>query len=285
MSVVVPVHGRAPFVAHQLAALALQTYGGWWEVVVADNGCEPSALAAIEEWRGRVPRLRVVPARSQRGITHARNQGAEGAEGELLLFCDADDVVAANWVEAHARAAAGADLIGGHLDVDVLNPAKVRGWRESYTADGLPVPMAFLPHVIGANFGVWRDTYRSVGGCDERFLVAGDDVDLSWRVQLAGGTIGFAPDAVVYYRFRPGLGALHRQLVGYGMAAALLYRKFGADGAERPALLDSAKYWARLLQRGPGQMVTADGRGRWVHDLAYQWGRLRGAVAYRVLFW
>ena len=285
VSVVMPVHGDAQDIGHQLAALSLQTYPDWWEVVVADNGCTDATLEVVRSWSARVPNLRIVPARARRGANHARNQGAAAAAGHLLVFCDSDDVVATNWLEALCRAAVDADLVGGHVDVDVLNGPTVRAWRDSLTVDGLPEGHDFLPHVVSANCAIWRDVYEAAGGWDEEFPVAGDDVDLSWRVQLRGGKIAFAPDAVVYYRLRPGILALARQMVEYGMAAALLYKKFRDVGAQRPPAIIGLKYWVRLLQRGPGMMTTAAGRGRWVHDLAYEWGRLRGGLRHRVLFW
>ena len=285
VSVVIPVHGDARDIGHQLAGLSLQTYAGWWEVIVADNGCSDSALDEVKAWSGRVPNLRIVDARSRRGANYARNQGAGHAAGELLAYCNADDVVATNWLEALGQAALDADLVGGHVDVDVLNGQPVRSWRDSLTARGLPEGLDFLPHAVSANCAVWHDVCRDIGGWDEDFPVAGDDVDLSWRVQLGGGKLAFAPDAVVYYRLRPGLMSLARQMVGYGMAAALLYKKFRDVGAHRPPAVIGLKYWVRLLQRGPGMMTTAAGRGRWVHDLAYEWGRLRGGLRHRVLFW
>jgi glycosyltransferase involved in cell wall biosynthesis len=285
VSVVMPAHGEARDIGHQLAALSLQTYPEWWEVIVADNGCSPAALAVVGSWATRVPNLRIVTALGRRGANHARNRGVAAASGQLLVFCDADDVVATNWLEALCRAAVDADLVGGHVDVDVLNGPPARAWRESLTVDGLPEGHDFLPHVVSANCAIWRDVYEAAGGWDEDFPVAGDDVDLSWRVQLDGGKLTFAPDAVVYYRLRPGLLALARQMVEYGMAAALLYKKFRDVGAQRPPAVIGLKYWARLLQQGPAMITTAAGRGRWVRDLAYEWGRLRGGLRHRVLFW
>lgn len=280
-----PVRNVSATIAEQLAALAAQTYTGWWELVVADNGSVDDTLDVLRGWSDRVPRVRVVDASARRGITYARNAGAAAAGGELLLFCDGDDVVAGDWIEAMCEAAVKADLVGGHVDLERLNPPAVRAWRSPLTPGALPYPMRLWAHVIGGNFAVWRDVYRDVGGCDEAFLVAGDDVDLSWRIQLAGGTIAFAPEAVVHYRLRTDLWSTHRQLTAYGMAAALLYRKFRAFGCERPLLPGAVKYWLKLLQRAPRQLSVPELRGAWVVDASYHWGRLRGALRHRVLFW
>ncbi len=285
VSVVMPVRDAAATVGQQLAALAAQTYGGWWELVVADNGSVDNTVDMVKQWSERLARVRIVDARDRSGITHARNAGASVAEGELLLFCDGDDAVDPGWIEAMCAAAATADLVGGYLDIEALNPPLVRQWRSAPTAHGLPTPMGLWPHVVGANFGVWRDVYRAVGGCDESFQAGGDDVDLSWRIQIAGGTIAFAPQAVVHYRLRNGLRATHRQIVVYGMGAAQLYRKFRSYGCIRPPLPGTVKYWMGLLRRAPRQLSDPAGRGQWVLDASYHWGRVRGGLRHRVLFW
>lgn len=285
ISVVMPVRNVGQTVAKQLAALAAQTYRGWWELVVADNGSTDNTLAVVREWSDRLPVIRIVDASVRPGITYARNTGAAIAEGDLIAFCDGDDAVDRGWLEAIGSAAAGADLIGGHVDIEDLNDTDVRQWRSSPTSGGLPAPMGLWTHVVGANFAVWRNVYWDVGGCDEAFTAGGDDVDLSWRIQLAGGTIAFAPDAVVHYRLRPDLRSTHRQVMAYGISAALLYRKFRRYGCERPSLPGTARYWIKLLRRAPQQLARPAQRGGWVVDASYQWGRVWGALRHRVLFW
>ncbi|MDQ6839880.1 MAG: glycosyltransferase [Actinomycetota bacterium] len=287
MSVIMAVHGDQPFIDEQLASLAAQTYSGWWEVVIADNCCSPATLARIDRWMERLPSLRVIDARARTGANFARNEAARHGVGELLAICDSDDVTEPTWLAALCVAAQAADLVGGHLDVALLNSTEVQSWRPSPTAHGLPEGMNFLPYVAGSNCAIWRDVYDSVGGCDEDLIGGGggDDVDLSWRVQLAGGRIAFAADAVVHYRLRPDLRSLWDQMGSYGVSAARLYKKFRSSGAQRADALTALKIWVRLVQRAPGALRSSTRRGHWLREVAYLLGRLRGAVRYRVVYW
>lgn len=282
-----PVHGDQPDLAVQLEALAAQTYEGWWELVVGDNGCSPETLWTFETFVGRLPSIRVVAARDRPGANHARNQAAESARGDLLAICDADDAVDPTWLEALVRAARNAEIVGGHVDVSRLNSPLVQAWRPSPTRDGLPDGGGFLRYVVGANCAVWRDVYLAVGGCDEEVGGGGgsDDVDLSWRVQLAGGRLVFAPDAVVQYRLRPDLRSLTRQMMTYGVTSALIYRKYRSRGVTRPPPVLALKVWVRTIQWGPSMLRKAETRGRWLGETAYLVGRLRGGIRHRVLFW
>ncbi|MEJ7678557.1 MAG: glycosyltransferase family 2 protein [Segetibacter sp.] len=65
-----------------------------------------------------------------------------------------------------------------------------------------------------------------IGGFDPVYRAAGDDVDVCWRIQEAGYTIGFHPSALVWHHRRNSLEAYWKQQYGYGKAEALLESKW-----------------------------------------------------------
>jgi hypothetical protein len=71
-----------------------------------------------------------------------------------------------------------------------------------------------------------REALEAVGGFDPQFRAAGDDVDVCWKIQAAGWTIGFSPAALVWHYRRASVRGYLRQQVGYGKAEALLERKW-----------------------------------------------------------
>ena len=287
VSVVIPVRDAAGTLGEQLEALAGQRFDGEWEVVVADNGSADRTGEVIARWATRLPTLRVVDASDRPGANHARNVGAGAAHGELVLFCDADDVVAPGWIEAMARAAASADVLGGRLDEVTLNDPTLRAWRKKglQPSGRLPVGVnGFLPYAVSANCGVRADVLRALGGWNEEYPYGGDDVELSWRAQLRGYRLAFVPDAVVRYRYRAGLRSLARQFVAYGIAESRLYRDFRGAGLQRKRPWSVAKRWAWLLVHVPDVARSPERKGRWIHDAAFSWGRVRGSLRYRTLF-
>ncbi len=54
-------------------------------------------------------------------------------------------------------------------------------------------------HIAGCNMAFRRDVLLELGGFDPIYRAAGDDVDICWRFQDAGYTIGFSPAAVVWH--------------------------------------------------------------------------------------
>ena len=64
--------------------------------------------------------------------------------------------------------------------------------------------MSFYQTKLPSTFlaAIWLirlDRLRAIGGFDPRFKIAGDDVDICWRLQERGWTLGFSPAAVVWH--------------------------------------------------------------------------------------
>jgi GT2 family glycosyltransferase len=219
----------------------------------------------------------------RQGPSHARNEGVRIAEGDLLLFCDADDVVSHGWVASMVRAAGDADLVAGRLDVERLNGSLCRGWHDTPPVDRPLRGHDFLPFASGGNCAIWRDVFESLGGFDER-RVAGEDVDLSWRAQLAAHRLGFAPDGVVHQRLKSDLRELASQHFGWGRAYVELFRDFHSAGMPRTSLLGAAVAWGRIIFLGPFLALSRHQRGRWIRQAAERSGKLAESITQRVLF-
>ena len=284
VSVVLPVRDGGDLLEEQLAALAQQDYAGAWELVVADNGSTDGTPDRAARWASRFPvALRVADVADRLGCGGARNGGADAARGDLLAFCDADDVVEPTWLTALVEAARRADLVGGRLRTDVVNAAEVVAWRGAAPGGDLPVALGWRPYATGANFAVWTEVHRSLGGFRDG-LTAAEDVDYSWRAQLAGRTVAAAPSAVVHYRYRPGLRATARQYAAYGASEPALFRSFRQHGLPRrpPARALYAAAW--LVKHLPDLARDRTARGQWVREAAYGWGRLRGSLRTRAWY-
>lgn len=284
ITVIIPALNAEHWLPRQLRALGSQTYPGTWEVIVADNGSTDRTADTAAEMRGPLD-LRVVDASAKTGISHARNEGARHGQGALLAFCDADDVVSRTWLAEVVEGLQHFDIVGGCLEYERLNDAKVRSWRAPVAARSLPTALDFLPFAVGANFGVRRRVFELLDGCDVGFPICCDDIDLSWRGQLSGYTIGFAQDAVVHYQLRSDLRSLALQQFAYGKYEARLYRKFRHLGAARPGLLSALRPWWFLVTRFHHPVRSTELRGRWVREASYRSGRLTGAAHFRTPFW
>jgi glycosyltransferase involved in cell wall biosynthesis/GT2 family glycosyltransferase len=283
VSVVVPILNAAATIDAQLAALACQSYRGDWELVVADNGSSDGSAERAAAGVAAFASARVVDASRQRGPGHARNQGARAANGDLLVFCDADDIVSAGWLTAMVDRAANADVVAGSIDLERLNDPTRRSWHAVMPRHRALHGHGFLPFASGCNCAVWRDVFEALGGFDgER--PACEDVDLSWRAQLAGHRFGFAADAVVHKRLRRGLGEVGRQHFRWGREYARLFRQYRSSGMSRSSMARAAGAWTLVVLTGPLAVFSAPTRGRWVRITAERAGRASGSLSNRVLY-
>ena len=282
MSVVIPAFNAASVLPEQLAALgvAVASYGGPVEVLVVDNRStdETAAVAASFGYA-------VVPAVDGAGPGYARNAGAAAASGDLLAFCDADDVVDPGWLSTLVSAAAGgAGAVAGRIDHEALNDPGLRSWRSPLQSDVLPVLGDFLPYAMTANCAIWADVFRSLGGFDVAFGRSSEDVDFFWRLQLAGYRLAFCAEAVVRYRHRPDLKTLVRQHYQYGRSEAYCYRKYRSAGMPGRSLRRAVKDWRNMLRRGPSMWNDPVTRGVWLRLIAYRVGYVSGSVKARVVY-
>lgn len=226
VSIVIPVGRIEPALSRQLEALAAQQTDRSVEIVLARNTTEPGAAEALDLLVGTVAgdRIRVVDATERRGASHARNAGAAAAAGDVLAFCDADDVVHEGWIEAITGALHRFDAAGGRL-IDVGLSERYRRARPPATPDALPTFLG-VPYMGSGNMAISHQTFDAVGGFDEA-LHRCEDIALSWSLLAGGHTIGFASDAVVDYHHRPGVRSMVRQHVGYGRGMAQVLVRYG----------------------------------------------------------
>ncbi|MFF3674483.1 glycosyltransferase [Streptomyces sp. NPDC002120] len=282
VSVVIPARNAAAYLEAQLAALVAQDFAAPYEVLVADNGSTDATASIARRWAARHAFVRLVDARARAGIGYARNTGVRAAAGDVVLFCDCDDEAAPGWIAGMVEALGRADVVGGPLDLTRLNPPAVRAWRGDPELRRLPVTMRFLPYATGANLGVRTSVYRDLGGFDEAYTGSHDDVEFCWRAQLASHSLAYAPDAVMHYRLRGDVRALAKQRSGYGRSYAQLYAQYRHLGIPPGSLAGEARTWARLALRVP-HLATAAGRGRWMFDAAWNYGRLAGTLKHHTL--
>jgi glycosyltransferase involved in cell wall biosynthesis len=276
ISVVIPVRNGMPWLEEQLHALVAQECDEPWEVILADNGSTDGTQDFARAWSAEHENFRLVDATERRGAPSARNIAVDGANGDLLAFCDADDVVLPGWLAACAAALEKADVVAGNFDFWSLNGGPTKH----------PVPAAirqlgFLPAGLGANLAVRREAFEKICGFNEEPL-PGEDIDLCWRLQLQGFRFAAAPDAVVAKRERAEFKQVFRQAYSYGRCGPVLYHRYRRAGARRN-MRGAVKAWCWLVYELP-QLRRTGHRLEWARAAGMRSGRLVGSVEERVFF-
>ncbi|HLY58531.1 MAG TPA: glycosyltransferase [Stellaceae bacterium] len=222
VSVVVCAYNSERTLEPCLASLQHLDYPDY-EVILVNDGSTDGTRAIADQF----PFCRVINQENQ-GLSVARNVGAAAASGSVIAYTDSDCVADRDWLTylvaklQHGGLAA----VGGPNfppPENALVPAAVA------VSPGGPTHVLIsdevAEHIAGCNMAFRRDVLMELGGFDPLFRAAGDDVDICWRFQNAGYTIGFAPAAVVWHFRRNTVEAYLQQQRGYGKAEALVYGK------------------------------------------------------------
>lgn len=178
VSVVIPCYAQAHYLGDAIDSVLKQTYSPV-EVVVVDDGSPDD----VGEVAARYSDVRLV-TQSNGGLSAARNVGVSAAQGDYLVFLDADDLLAPAGIAAGMRAL---------LDRD--EAALAFGRHDRFSADGSPVLSTYpvlegdayeallRGNVIGgiASAVMRREIFDDVGGFDPE-IAAAEDYDLYLRI-------------------------------------------------------------------------------------------------------
>ena len=185
------------------------------ELIVVDNDSSDGTAGVVA---ALAPSARIVHGGGNLGFAAGCNTGAATATGELLVILNPDAAPLPGWGEAIRRpwsegrgwaawqalvADAGATRInsaGNPVHFTAISWAGGHGEPIS-AAPSAPVR---VPSLSGACLAIPRRTWEEVGGFPERFFLYHEDVDLSLRLRLRGGTLGIEPAAVVDHDYEFG---------------------------------------------------------------------------------
>jgi len=177
ISFIVPAHDEARLLGGTLVALrdTGAASGQACEIVVVDDASTDATAQIAAQLGARVIRV------EYRHIAATRNAGARAANGELLVFVDADTLIDADVVSAAVAAIAGG-AVGGGATVRLQG---TQAWHERCTVALLGWAFRLTGIAPGCFLFCTRVAFDAAGGFDERYYAA-EDVALSRALARVG---------------------------------------------------------------------------------------------------
>jgi glycosyltransferase involved in cell wall biosynthesis len=232
VSIVICSYNGASTVESCLASMKKLRYPDF-EVIFVDDGSKDNTQEILTKF----PTVRNIRQKNM-GLSYARNVGLAAATGEVVVYTDSDCEADEDWLYYLSLALSRSK----HAGMGGPNLIPDEG---SWVADcvglapGGPTHVMLddrtAEHVPGCNMAFYTWALKQVNGFDPQFRKAGDDVDVIWRIQHQGHSIGFSPAAQVWHYRRNTIKAYLNQQRGYGQAEAMLKYKhadhFNALGA------------------------------------------------------
>ena len=99
VSVIIPSYNLGNYLPQTLRSVMDQTFTDW-ECLVVENGSTDGSLSIVNEFCASDERFIPVVFTENQVVADARNRGSVQAEGEFILFLDADDLLSPHYMEA-----------------------------------------------------------------------------------------------------------------------------------------------------------------------------------------
>ena len=193
------------------------TYKNYEILIVENNSEKPETFEYYKKLPDRYPKVKVLTWEKEFNYSGINNFAAEQAEGMYLLFLNNDvEILTPQWMEEmlqicqqkdvaitgaklyypddtiqHAGVVLGLGGIAGHI--------MCKASREDPGYFGRTVTVQEISAVTAACMMIRTEDFRNVGGFDETFQVAFNDIDLCMKVRAAGKKIVFTPYAELYH--------------------------------------------------------------------------------------
>ena len=197
----------------------LTTYKNWEIIIVENNSIEIATRDYYQELQ-QLENIKIVTWEAKNGefnYSAINNYGAKFATGEYILLLNNDtEVISADWIQEMLMFAQRTDVgaVGAKLYYfdDTIQHAGIgigiltlaghyhRGFdRCDFGYMGRLIYAHNVSAVTAACMMIRRNVWKEVGGLDETFQVAFNDVDLCMRIRQAGYLIVWTPYAELYH--------------------------------------------------------------------------------------
>lgn len=210
-SIIVVSYESENWIGGCLEGLQAQTCNDF-EVIVVDNASQDNSAIEAEAF----PLENKTVIRSPKNLGYARgcNIGVRHASGEWLVFLNPDTVARPDWLQqieaGQDRYPATSVFACAQYEIGAVNT--LDGVGDAYFGFGIPWrggfghPVSALPEEgecfspCGAAAVVRREVFQKVGGFDKRFFCYCEDVDLGFRLRLAGERCVFLKHAAIDHK-------------------------------------------------------------------------------------
>ncbi|SEP89142.1 Glycosyltransferase, GT2 family [Ectothiorhodospira magna] len=225
VSIIIPTRDNPAVLRRCIDALPPPSNQSQYEILIMDNGSvTPEARRYLDTLPTRHPHIRVLRHDAPFNFSELNNLAVQASRGDLLLFLNDDtEVITPDWLErlgGYAQlphvGAVGAKLLypGGHTIQHAGLVNLQAGPGHAFLHRPADHPGYFMRNLLeynwlavtGACLMISREKFMRVGGFDETFPIAYNDVELCIRLHEAG----------LYNLVCPAVSLIHHESVSRG---------------------------------------------------------------------
>jgi biofilm PGA synthesis N-glycosyltransferase PgaC len=230
ISILVPCYNEGENAEETLSNAAAVDYPEF-EVIAINDGSRDNTAEVLDRLAARIPALKVVHLAQNQGKATALNTGALLARHELLVCIDGDALLDPHTLRWIARAFRRGDVGGLAGNPRIRNRTSLLGRLqvgEFASIIGLirraQTMYGRLFTVSGVICAFRKRALHDAGWWSPRTIT--DDIDVTWRVQLAGWRVIFEPNAIVWILMPETLRGLWRQRLRWAEGGVQMMQAF-----------------------------------------------------------
>jgi peptidoglycan-N-acetylglucosamine deacetylase len=186
ISVVIPAINEEKYIPQCLASLKAQDFTRPFEVIVVDNGSEDQTIQVARRWGAKVilcPR---------KGVSYARQAGAEVALGDIIIQADADTTYPSWWLSRIQKQFRKHPKIVAVAGIFIYNKPPwwaVFEYTFRFIFGFLSAVILGRPYIIsGANLAFYKKAFSQIGGY-QHASYSSDQYNISTRLSKVGKVI------------------------------------------------------------------------------------------------
>jgi glycosyltransferase involved in cell wall biosynthesis len=196
VSVVIPTLNEEKNILKTLRAIRKQKTKNKFEIIVADGGSEDKTVLLARKYADKIV------TEHTRTIAAGRQAGAQVANGDIIVYTDADAIPQEGWLENITKVFEDKNVVAAYGWIIPLKGSNLEVFLLKYLA----LVVAYLSSLIGfdylagSNMAIRKSAFDKVGGMNIH-LTTGEDIDIIKRVRKIGKVV-FVPKAIVKYSMR-----------------------------------------------------------------------------------
>ena len=197
-----------------------------YEIILVDDASSFKELhMTFENYVKAIPKAKLIRNEAREGLIRSRVKGARFAQSKVIVFLDAHIEVGWNWLPPLLQALYYNETYVAIPHIDWIKPdsLKYSAWSEefhggfSWSMDYVwkippggksqnvssPTDLIPTPTTIGCAMAMYRDYFFRMGAFDEGMRIwGGENIELSFRIWMCGGSLHIVPCSRVGHIFR-----------------------------------------------------------------------------------
>ena len=198
VSVIIPIYNGEYHLSNLIESLKNQTYKKI-EIIMVDNNSSDDSLKKLEKMNEKISII-IVSNKKNEGYCGGCNKGIEVSKGEYLLFLSQDRLMKSDWIEKAVLKIEENYNVGCVIGKVKRENANSSEFGHSYDIYGAVIingqPDESKLFFGGGTVLIKSKVINEIGGFDPEFFIYQEDVDICWRIRLAGYQIKIEENAI-----------------------------------------------------------------------------------------